>query len=117
MVGHIRRLERIGKAHRDGWETRDLRDIKKLTGKTSWYKNKPTTQTNTRSRTSKTQESKNTSHSTKEMQAASTKEMQPSSVLFVGRTPGGDLVKMIKQGENNLNKLSSAEDLLKEGFC
>ena len=36
--GHTNRNMRLGKAHREAWETSAARDIKKLTGKAKWYK-------------------------------------------------------------------------------
>ena len=100
IVGYQRRKERLGKTHREAWETESEREMKKLTGKSTWYLNKERVKPKSKHNLSRSRSTRggSTSHSSKR------DERQPSAVLFVKRTPQGALTSELRRIEADLSK-------------
>ena len=92
VQGYTRRKERLGKLHREGWETASLRESKKLSGKLNWFKNKlggASTETKDKHTRNVGRQLRNNKH--RERREEQNDDRQPSAVLFLRRTPNGDL--------------------------
>ena len=98
ITGHIRKIGQREKRHRKGKETEKVRRLKKLTGKTSWYKGKKR-QTETEKRQATTRKKGQLRGKTKTSSKMSTETRPPSAVMFVERTENGALAGELRQKE------------------
>lgn len=100
VVGYHRRKERLGKVHREGWETSEQRELNKLIGKSTWFKKSRNLDTKRKQLTKKKPQAKKMRQKPKPEQPKKT----PASIIFVKRTPGGKLATDLKQVERDLSK-------------
>ena len=99
-----------GIRHRDCKMTGKERERKKLLGKGNWYKGKKKTEETTPNRleTNKGVKRKRNKDNRKETtEEKEGTEKEPITVLFVPRTPQGELAKLIKQKEEEIRKLTT----------
>ena len=89
--------------HREAGETEDSRRIKKLVGKTSWYKTRRGTVDRQPSNTDRHERQKNVPRD----RPTTTIEKRPDTVMFVERTAGGALITALRAQERELNKFTS----------
>ena len=102
IVGFHSRKRRLGKVHREGWETTEQREMDKLVGKSTWFKKIPA-QTTPKPQETQQQQRKPTAKKGHPRPTQGTAQ-QPASIIFVKRTPGGELATRLKTLERELGK-------------
>ena len=98
IVGHVRKVRQRQHAHRRGEETETQRRLKKLTGKTSWYKTQ-------KKKTQHKPDKKRQGRHKGDIRQTETENKTPDAVLFIDRTDNGGLAQALRQKENEINKL------------
>ena len=89
--------------HRRGWMTRQSRQNKKLTLKTSWYRKRKREDDHEHE-----EEKKSSKNQKREGTSQSQSRLQPSSVMFIEHTRDGNLAKRLRAVEPELEKMSGA---------
>ena len=114
VIGYERRVERQnGQRHRRCVDTKKERQVRKLTGKNTWFKiptkkdktektdkpPAPTTHQTQKGRRNRKDKKRNTNEDRQ-------KRRQPTTVLFVPRTEGGELARRLKDKETEIARNS-----------
>ena len=106
LKGYERKLEKAKKegksVHRDAKSTSKLRFKKKLTAKTNWFKKDKKNEMTEKVAKKKTN---NRVFKKTEMTAAWA-NTSPVAVLFVAKTPGGELAKRLRLEENEIERMT-----------
>ena len=113
LVGYKTKWESLSNRHREAGETEESRRIKKLVGKTSWYKTRRGTGDRHPSNTDR-HDKRNKEPRDKPDKPTPTIERRPDTVMFVERTAGGALITALRAQERELNKFSSKKVKLVE---
>ena len=105
-MGYVRKVKRQeGKRHRRWSDTKKERLMKKLSGKTSWFKKR---YAGKKTDTPKTGGADRNHWKRKEKETGGkrmeTDRKTPSAVIFIPRTSGGELMKIIREKEQELSK-------------
>lgn len=106
-VGYQRRNKRLGKVHREGWETCEVREINKLVGKSTWFigaKHLTPTQQQNHKETQNKSKNRNNKEDKKKMKETTYKKETPDSIISVKRTPRGEQATELKRVEQELNQ-------------
>ena len=109
IVGHKRKVNNRENVHRKGAETERSRRLKKLTGKTTWYKGKKRTTVDkdeTKKGTPTMRQDKRGKRSNRPRQTVETDRKAPAAVMFIERTKDGGLATELKKKETEINKIS-----------
>ena len=103
ILGYKRKWEVMPNRHRRGAETETSRRRKKMTGKTTWYLDKQAQRKDTPSNSVGGKRRRGKGGGEDESRPET--HRQPSAVIFIERTPGGALVKEIREVEEDLSKI------------
>ena len=115
LIGYKRRLAKQGGVkHRNCKETEKERERKKLLGKANWFKKKGSEkekETQSKKKENMTLRRNKRKRDADEQEGEYEKEIEeerdPITVLFVPRTPGGELANQLKKKEEELGKLTT----------